>query len=46
MVAGGVIPPGDYEFMYDAGVAGVFGPGTTIADSANQVLNALDKKFG
>ena len=43
MVVGGVIPPADYEFLYDAGVAGVFGPGTVVTDSANKVLNALEQ---
>ncbi len=42
VVAGGVIPPGDYEFLYDAGVAGVFGPGTNVAASANLVLKAIE----
>ena len=44
VVVGGVIPPGDYQAMYDAGVVGVFGPGTPVPDSANQVLNALETK--
>jgi methylmalonyl-CoA mutase len=44
VVVGGVIPPKDYEFLYSCGVAGVFGPGTAITDSANQVLNALEKR--
>ena len=43
VVVGGVIPPGDYEFLYERGAAAVFGPGTSITDSANQVLNALEK---
>jgi len=43
VVVGGVIPPADYEFLYDAGVAGVFGPGTVVTDSANKVLNALEQ---
>ncbi len=43
VVVGGVIPPGDYQFLYDTGVVGVFGPGTSIIESANQVLNALEK---
>jgi methylmalonyl-CoA mutase len=42
VVAGGVIPPGDYDFLYQAGVRGVFGPGTALIDSANKVLNALE----
>ncbi len=43
VVAGGVIPPGDYQFLYDAGVSGVFGPGTAITESADKVLSALEK---
>ncbi len=41
VVVGGIIPPADYEFLYGKGVAGIFGPGTVITDSANKVLNAL-----
>ena len=46
VVVGGVIPPGDYDFLYDAGVAvaGIFGPGTPILDSAHRVLDALEQK--
>ena len=43
VVVGGIIPPGDYDFLYDAGAAGVFGPGTPVTQSANQVLNTLEK---
>ncbi len=43
VVVGGVIPPKDYDFLYDAGVVGIFGPGTSIPDSANKVLNTLEK---
>jgi len=46
VVVGGIIPPADYEFLYHAGAIGVFGPGTSIIDSANQTLNALEKKKG
>jgi methylmalonyl-CoA mutase len=42
VVAGGIIPPADYEFLYNCGVAKVFGPGTIITESANQVLNLLE----
>jgi methylmalonyl-CoA mutase len=42
VVVGGVIPPGDYDFLYEAGAVGVFGPGTAITDSANKVLKALE----
>ena len=41
VIVGGVIPPGDYDFLYKAGAVGVFGPGTAITESANKVLNAL-----
>jgi methylmalonyl-CoA mutase len=41
VVAGGVIPPQDYEFLYQAGVAGVFGPGTPIPKAAKQILHSL-----
>ena len=41
VVVGGVIPPQDYQPLYDAGVAGVFGPGTVIAEAAIQILELL-----
>jgi methylmalonyl-CoA mutase len=44
VVVGGVIPPHDYEFLYDAGVAGIFGPGTPIPESAGKILDALEEK--
>jgi methylmalonyl-CoA mutase len=43
VVVGGIIPPADYDFLYDAGAAGVFGPGTPVTNSANQVLDTLEK---
>ena len=46
VVVGGVIPPADYEYLFAAGAVGVFGPGTSITDSANQTLNVLEKKNG
>jgi methylmalonyl-CoA mutase len=45
VVVGGVIPPGDYQFLYDAGVVGIFGPGTSIVDSAGKVLAAIEEKL-
>lgn len=42
VVAGGVIPPQDYDFLYESGVAAVFGPGTRIPDAAAQVLDILE----
>jgi methylmalonyl-CoA mutase len=44
VVVGGIIPPSDYDFLYDAGVSKIFGPGSVITESANQVLNVLENK--
>ncbi len=44
VVVGGIIPPADYEFLYNSGVSKVFGPGTQVTESANQVLNALEQR--
>jgi methylmalonyl-CoA mutase len=41
VVVGGVIPPQDYEFLYDAGVVGVYGPGTVIPVAAQKILGIL-----
>ena len=41
VIVGGVVPPQDYEFLYNAGAAGVYGPGTVIPDCAQQILKAL-----
>lgn len=43
VVAGGVIPEQDYEFLYDSGVDFVFGPGTVIAEAATDILEKLSK---
>jgi methylmalonyl-CoA mutase len=43
VVAGGVIPEQDYQFLYDSGVDFVFGPGTVIAEAAIDVLKKLSK---
>ena len=40
---GGVIPKQDYEFLYDAGVKGIYGPGTPIPASAKDVLEQIRK---
>jgi methylmalonyl-CoA mutase len=44
VVVGGIIPPKDYDPLFAAGATCVFGPGTPVTDSANQVLNALEKR--
>jgi len=41
IVVGGVIPPADYEFLFDRGVAAVFGPGTNIPEAAGKVLDLV-----
>ncbi len=41
VIAGGVIPAQDYQFLFDAGVVGVFGPGTKIAKAAIEILEIL-----
>ena len=41
VIAGGVIPPQDYQFLYDAGVAAIFGPGTSVAKTAKEILTLL-----
>ena len=44
VVCGGVIPPQDYEFLKDAGVEGIFGPGTRITSAALEVLSAIERR--
>ena len=41
VTAGGVIPAQDYEFLYQAGVAAIFGPGTSVAKSACEMMKIL-----
>ena len=41
VTAGGVIPAQDYDFLYKAGVAAIFGPGTPVAYSAKVVMQLL-----
>ena len=41
VIAGGVIPKQDYDFLFDSGVVGVFGPGTKIATAAIDILTQL-----
>ena len=41
VIAGGVIPAQDYDFLYQAGVAAIFGPGTPVAKAACQILDIL-----
>jgi len=41
VIAGGVIPPQDYKFLYNSGVAAIFGPGTSVSKAAKQILEIL-----
>jgi len=45
VIAGGVIPKKDYDFLHDAGVTAVFGPGTVIPKAAKQILEILIKNY-
>lgn len=44
VIAGGVIPPQDYQFLYDNGAAAIFGPGTVIPVAAKEVLKQLKSR--
>lgn len=41
VIVGGVIPPQDYQYLFDAGAVAVFGPGTKIAEAAIKILEVL-----
>ena len=41
VVAGGVIPKQDYDYLYERGVAAIFGPGTKIPVAAREVLEKV-----
>ena len=43
VVAGGIIPPGDYAYLHERGVKAVFGPGTSVIDSATKTLDLIEK---
>ena len=46
VVVGGVIPPHDYDALYKAGAAAIFGPGTNIPKAAADLITKLNEKFG
>ena len=41
VIAGGVIPAQDYDYLFKAGVAAVFGPGTSVAKAACDIKNIM-----
>ncbi|MDY8137637.1 methylmalonyl-CoA mutase [Aquimarina sp. 2201CG5-10] len=45
VIVGGVIPPDDYDFLFDAGAVAIFGPGTKISDAAITILEILISTF-
>lgn len=45
VVVGGVIPPTDYDALYQSGAAAIFGPGTVIMDAAHDLLEQLEKEL-
>lgn len=46
IVVGGVIPPQDYEFLYENGAVAIFGPGTVIPVAAQKVIEEIYKSLG
>ncbi|MUL40358.1 methylmalonyl-CoA mutase [Streptomonospora sp. PA3] len=46
IVVGGVIPPADYDALYEAGAAAIFPPGTVIAEAALGLLTTLESELG
>jgi len=44
VVCGGVIPPGDYDFLFKAGVSAVYGPGTNIPAAAAEIMDIIRKR--
>jgi methylmalonyl-CoA mutase len=45
VIVGGVIPAQDYQYLYDHGVVGIFGPGTSVSTAATKILEILLEKF-
>ncbi len=46
VVVGGVIPPGDFQALRDAGAVAIFPPGTVVAESAIELLERLNEQLG
>ena len=46
VIVGGVIPPQDYDFLFEQGVAAVFGPGTIISEAASEILKIMMNAMG
>ena len=46
VIVGGIVPPADYEFLRERGVAAVFGPGTAVPDAVREVLEVIRARRG
>jgi methylmalonyl-CoA mutase len=46
VVVGGVVPPRDYAYLQERGVAAIFGPGTAVPDAAREVLQVIRDRHG
>ena len=46
VIAGGVIPAQDYDFLYKTGVIAIFGPGTKVTDGGKEILKVLLEAYG
>jgi methylmalonyl-CoA mutase len=44
VICGGVIPPVDYDYLFNAGVDAIFGPGTKIPEAVLKVIENIRKK--
>jgi methylmalonyl-CoA mutase len=44
VVVGGVVPPDDYQALFDAGAVAIFGPGTVIAEAADALIDRLESR--
>ncbi|MEJ2753007.1 MAG: methylmalonyl-CoA mutase family protein, partial [Chloroflexota bacterium] len=45
VICGGVIPPQDYDYLYEKGASAIFGPGTVIPNAAKQLLEELNRRL-
>jgi len=46
VIVGGVIPQQDYNYLYEHGAFAIFGPGTKIPETAEKIMEEIDKRFG
>ncbi|MDD3501354.1 MAG: methylmalonyl-CoA mutase [Candidatus Cloacimonadales bacterium] len=45
VVVGGVIPPQDYDYLYEHGAAAIFGPGTILPQAAKTIMEEINKRY-